>query len=112
MPTNLYDMFDGASQILGSVGSAAGTATPLQNPVGGIQSAQAAYHMHQFGKIKFQGMRQALLKEDTAILRNQEMQTPQVQASDMSYGKNGITQVNGFQRDGEGRITYGGGSKR
>ena len=57
-------------------------------------------------------MKQALVKEEKTILRNRGMQTPQVQASDMSYGKNGITQVNGFHRDDEGRVTYNGGSKQ
>lgn len=51
-------------------------------------------------------MEQALANEESAIQKQREMQTPQVQASEMTYGANGITEENGFQVDSEGKVTY------
>ena len=51
-------------------------------------------------------MEQALANEERAIQRQREMETPQVQASDMTYGANGITKENGYIRDSDGKITY------
>ena len=51
-------------------------------------------------------MEQALANEERAIQRRREMETPQAQASDMTYGANGITKENGYIRDSDGKITY------
>lgn len=56
-------------------------------------------------------MGQGLANEERAKQHQREMQTPQVQASEMTYGKNGITKENGFVRNSEGKISYVGGKK-
>ena len=56
-------------------------------------------------------MEQALANEERAIQHRREMQTPQGQASEMTYGATGITEENGYVRDSEGKITYVGGKK-
>ncbi len=57
-------------------------------------------------------MGEALANEERAIQWQREMQMPQVQASDLGYGKNGITKENGYVKDGDGKVTYVGGKKK
>lgn len=53
-------------------------------------------------------MKQALANEDRARQNQREHSTPQVQASSMTYGSNGITRENGYVKDSKGNITYQG----
>jgi hypothetical protein len=48
---NPYDAHEKASEGAGMAGAAAGANTGFPNPMGGVQNAQKAYHMHQYGKI-------------------------------------------------------------
>ena len=48
---NPYDTYEKASQGTGIAGAAAGANGGIPNPMGGVQNAQMAYHMHQYGKI-------------------------------------------------------------
>lgn len=51
MSKSPYKNYSGASEGVGIAGSAANAATPFPNPMGGVQNAQQAYHLHQYGKI-------------------------------------------------------------
>lgn len=53
-------------------------------------------------------MKQALVNEDRARQNQREMSTPQVQASSLTYGSNGITKENGYVKDSNGNISYQG----
>ncbi|KAL8822542.1 MAG: hypothetical protein Q9191_006722 [Dirinaria sp. TL-2023a] len=111
MSKSPYKNYEGASQGLDIASKAAGATTAIPNPMSGIQNAQQAYHTHQYGKIRKEGMQQALANEERAKQRQREMETQQVQDSEMTYGVNGITEDNGFVKSSEGKISYAGGKK-
>lgn len=48
---NPYKTYEKASEGAGLAGAAAGASGGFPNPMGGVQNAQKAYHMHQYGKI-------------------------------------------------------------
>ncbi len=50
MSKSPYENYEVAREGLGMAGSAAGAATAFPNPMSGVQNAQLAYHMHQYGK--------------------------------------------------------------
>ncbi|PKY01177.1 hypothetical protein P168DRAFT_321594 [Aspergillus campestris IBT 28561] len=108
MPKNTYNKHDHASWHLANVGTVAGATLPMPNPMGGIQNAQAAYSKRQYQDSYRSGMKQAVLNEDAANQRHREMQTDQVRASEMTYGKNGYTKENGYHLDKDGRMYYDG----
>ncbi|CAI7640761.1 unnamed protein product [Penicillium bialowiezense] len=105
---NPYKTYEKASEGAGLAGAAAGASGGFPNPMGGVQNAQKAYHMHQYGKIQSKGMKDALVHEDRARQKQREMSTPQVQASSLTWGSNGITKENGWVRDSNGKISYQG----
>ena len=47
-----------------------------------------------------------LANEDKARANQRSMQTAQGQASNMTYGQNGITAENGYVQDSNGKISY------
>lgn len=47
-----------------------------------------------------------LANEDKVRANQRSMQTAQGQASDMTYGQNGITAENGYVHDINGKISY------
>jgi hypothetical protein len=53
-------------------------------------------------------MKQALGNEERGRQNQREMSTPQMQASSLTYGSNGITRENGYVKDSNGKITYQG----
>jgi hypothetical protein len=55
---NPYETYEKASEGAGMAGAAAGANGGFPNPMGGIQNAQKAYHMHQYGKIVSQSWSQ------------------------------------------------------
>ncbi|KAJ5675316.1 uncharacterized protein N7477_005250 [Penicillium maclennaniae] len=122
-----YKTYEMASEGIGFACAAAGASAGVANPMGVVQNAQQAYHMHQYGKIvsphstnsftikanpdlsftkQVQGMRQAIANEEKAREYQRQMQSPQVQASSLAYGSNGITRENGYVQDKDGRIVY------
>lgn len=48
---NPYKTHEKASEGVGIAGAAAGASGGFPNPMGGVQNAQKAYHMHQYGNI-------------------------------------------------------------
>ena len=48
---NPYKTYEKGSEGAGIAGAAAGASGGFPNPMGGVQNAQKAYHMHQYGKI-------------------------------------------------------------
>ncbi|KAL4775825.1 hypothetical protein BDW60DRAFT_203683 [Aspergillus nidulans var. acristatus] len=88
------------------VADLAGAGSGVSNPMGSIQNAQAAYHMHKNMKTQLNGMRQAVANNDRANQARREMNSAQVQASSLVYGQNGITRENGWIKDAQGNIQY------
>ncbi|KAL4925335.1 uncharacterized protein BDV17DRAFT_186659 [Aspergillus undulatus] len=109
---NPFKKSEGGSGLTGITVAAAGADTGLQNPMGGVQGAQKAYHLHKHGKAQKAGMIQGLLNEDKANKKKKEMGSGQVAGSSMVWGENGITEANGYKRDKAGRISFVGKGKK